>query len=259
MRLKGKVAIITASGSGAGRAGALIFSREGAKVVVGDIDPKGGKETVKRIKDQGGEATFVEINAGQVGDMQKLINTTVEVYGKINILWNHAGMPGPGIIEETEEVDFDKSMAVNIKGGFFATKFVISHMKSAGGGVIIFTASASALRASPWSPSYALFKGGLIPLTMSMAAYLAPYNIRTNCICPGLIDSPMARVFLDRTGTIGAEALENAIKDFGKKVPMGRVATPEDIANSALFLASDEASYINGAVLVADGGLITRY
>jgi NAD(P)-dependent dehydrogenase (short-subunit alcohol dehydrogenase family) len=258
MRLKDKVAIITAAGSGSGRAGALIFAREGAKVVGGDISSTAGQETVDMVKKAGGEATFVQVDVGKVEDMRRLIDTTVKAYGKINILWNHAGIPGPGLIEDTEEDAFDKAIRVNIKGGFFATKFVIPHMKKAGSGSIIFTASVAALRASPWSPSYSLAKGGLIPFTMSLAVYLGPHNIRANCICPGGIDSPMLRVFVDRTGSMKEDVKENTIKEVMKKNPIPRLATPEDIANAALFLASDEASYINGAILPVDGGLIAR-
>lgn len=257
MRLKDKVAIITAAGSGAGRAGAVIFSREGAKVVVGDIDPKGGKETVKMVKDKGGEAIFVQIDVGKVADVRRLIDTTVDTYGKINILWNHAGIPGPGLLEETEEAEFIRSFDVNLKGGFFAVKFVAPHMKKAGSGSIILTASIAALRGSPYSASYSSFKGAVVTLTWTMAVYLGRHNIRVNCICPGLIDSPMARVFLNRSGSMSPEAVEKAVQDYGKnKSPMGRIAKPEDIANAALFLASDEAAYVNGVVLPVDGGNI---
>ena len=259
MKFKDKVTVITAAGSGAGRAGAIEFSKEGAKVVVGDIDPKGGEETVQLVKDQGGEATFVQIDAGKVEDMRRLIDTTVDLYGALNILWNHAGIPGPGIIEDTDETEFDKAFNVNCKGGFFATKFAIPHLRKAGGGSIIFTASISALRASPWSPAYAMNKGGLIPLTMSLAAYLGPDNIRTNCICPGLIDTPMARVFVDRSGSMPKEELEKTVGGFSEKVPIGRNATPEEIANAALFLGSEEASFINGVILPVDGGLIVGF
>jgi NAD(P)-dependent dehydrogenase (short-subunit alcohol dehydrogenase family) len=259
MRLKDKVAIITAAGSGSGQAGALIFAREGAKVVVADINPEAGVNTVKMVKEKGGEATFVHVDVGQVAEVRKLIETTVHKYGQLNILWNHAGIPGPGKLEDTEEADFDKSLAVNVKGGFFATKYAAPHMKKAGGGSVIFTASTSALRASPWSPSYAAAKGGLIPLTMSLAVYLGPNNIRVNCICPGIIDSPMARVFVDRTGLIAKDVVEKAIEDFSKKVPLVKNATPMDIANVALFLASDEAAFVNGVIIPVDGGVITRY
>ena len=149
MRLKDKVAIITAAGSGSGRAGAVLFAREGAKVVVGDIDPKGGQETVKRVKGAGGEAVFVPVDCSKVVDMRKLIDATFQAYGRLDILWNHAGIPGPGTLETTEEEAFDRAMAINFKGCFFATKFAVPHLKQAGGGAVLFTSSVSGLRASP--------------------------------------------------------------------------------------------------------------
>jgi NAD(P)-dependent dehydrogenase (short-subunit alcohol dehydrogenase family) len=258
MRLKDKVAIITGAGSGTGRAGALIFAREGARVVAGDIDLKGGEETVRMVQNEGGVGSFIQVDCGQVDDMRRLVDQAVKKYGRLNILWNHAGIPGPGTLETTEEADFDRAMAVNIKGGFFATKFAVPYLKEAGGGSIIFTASISALRASPWSPSYSLAKGGLIPLTMSLAIYLGSHNIRVNCVCPAGIDTPMLRVFIDRGGKLEGGALENAIKDLSAKSPVGRLATAEDVANVALFLASDEAAYVNGVSIPVDGGKSAR-
>jgi NAD(P)-dependent dehydrogenase (short-subunit alcohol dehydrogenase family) len=259
MRLKGKVAIITAGGSGSGRAGASIFAREGAKVIVGDIDPKGGEETVRAIKGAGGEAFFVHVDCGKVEDMRRMVDAAVKTYDRLDILWNHAGIPGPGTIETTEEEDFDRAMAINVKGGFFAAKFAVPHLKEAGGGSIIFTASVSGLRASPWSPSYSLAKGGIITLVMSLAVYLGPYNIRTNCLCPAGIDTPMLRVFTDRAGAMKNEDLEKTIQGLAEKSPIRRLASPEDIAYAALFLASDEAAYLNGVALPIDGGKIARY
>lgn len=258
MRLQDKIAIITASGSGSGRAGALLFAREGARVVVADIDPQMGQETVDLIKSEGGQALFVRVDCGRVDDMGRLIETAVEAYGGLNILWNHAGIPGPGTIEDTEEEAFDRSLSVNVKGGFFATKYAIPHLKKAGGGAILFTSSISALRASPWSVSYSLAKGGLISLVMALAVYLGPHNIRTNCLCPAGIDTPMLRVFTNRTGSLSEEAVEKAILGFAEKSPLGRLASPEDLAQAALFLVSDQASYLNGIILPIDGGKILR-
>ena len=258
MRLKDKVAIITAAGSGAGRVGALIFAREGAKVIAGDIDPIGGEETVKIIRDSGGEASFVHTDVGKVEDVRNLVETAVDLYGKLNILWNHAGIPGPGTLEATEEADFDRAMAINVKGGFFATKFAVPHMKKAGSGSVLFTASVSALRASPNSPSYSLAKGGLIPFTLSLAVYLGPHNIRANCICPAPMYTPMLPVFLDRAKSMGKGFIEDTIKTLEQRSPMGRLAKPEDVANAALFLVSDEASYINGVILQVDGGMVVK-
>ncbi len=258
MKLKEKVAIITGGASGTGRAGALMFAREGARVVIGDIDPAGGEETVHLVSKAGGKASFLRVDCGQVEDMRRLIELAGNEYGRIDILWNHAGIPGPGTLESTEEADFDRAMGVNIKGGFFATKFAVPWMKKAGGGSILFTASISALRASPWSPSYSLFKGGLIPLTMSLAIYLGPHNIRVNCLCPAGIDTPMLRVFIDRPGQLKGEAMDNAIRDLSAKSPLGRLATAEDVAHVALFLVSDEAAYLNGLAIPIDGGKSVR-
>jgi NAD(P)-dependent dehydrogenase (short-subunit alcohol dehydrogenase family) len=259
MRLEKKVAIITGAGSGSGRSGVLAFAREGAQVVAADINAVTGEETVAMTRAAGGDALFVQVDCGKVEDMKKLVDAAMTSYGRIDILWNHAGIPGPGTIEQTEEEDFDRSLAVNIKGGFFATKFAIPHLKTAGGGSIIFTSSVSALRASPWSASYSLAKGGLISLVMALAIHLGPFNIRTNCLCPAGIDTPMLRLFTNRAGTMDDQMVEQAIKGLGEKSPLGRLASPEDIANVALFLASDEAAYLNGIALPIDGGKIVRY
>ena len=258
MLLRDKVAIITAAGSGVGRAGAILFAREGAKVVVGDIDPEGGTETVNLVKDEGGEASFVQTDVGKVEDLRRLVEKTIDLYGKLNVLWNHAGIPGPGGLEDVEEADFDKAIAVNTKSGFFATKFAIPHIKKAGNGSILFTASIAALRASPVSPTYSLTKAALISLTLSLAAYLGPNNIRANCICPGPIYTPMLEKFINRAGIKEPGFVENAIKGFEQKSPLGRLATAEDIASAALYLASDNASYVNGVIFPVDGGLIVK-
>lgn len=259
MRLCGKVAIITGAGSGSGQAGAVVFAREGAKVIVADIDVRGGEKSVELVRQSGGEADFVQVDCGKVEDMERLIKAAVNRHGKLDILWNHAGIPGPGKLEDTDEAGYDRVMNVNMKGGFFATKFAVPHMKEAGGGSIIFTASVSALRASPWSPSYSLSKGGILPLVMSLAVYLGPFNIRANCICPAGIDTPMLRVFTDRESHLSEQNRETAVKSLGEKCPLGRLATAEDVAHVALFLASDEASYLNGVAIPVDGGKIGRY
>lgn len=258
MKLRDKVAIITAAGSGSGRAGAVLFATEGAKVVVADIDAKGGQETVKLVAEAGGEAIFVPVDCGRVADMRKLIDVAVQTYGRLNILWNHAGIPGPGTLETTEEEAFDRAMSINIKGCFFASKFAVPHMKQSGGGAILFTSSTAGLRGSPFSPSYSLAKGGLITLAMSLAIYLAAHNIRVNCICPGSIDSPMNRVFVDRSGSLKGEDIEKAVAANAKKAPIARLANPQEIAALALFLVSDDASFITGVSVPIDGGKIAR-
>jgi NAD(P)-dependent dehydrogenase (short-subunit alcohol dehydrogenase family) len=258
MKLKNKVAIITAAGSGVGRAGALLFASEGARIVVGDISQKGGKETVSMIKNKGSEASFVQVDIGNVNDVRKMIDFAVDTYGKLDILWNHAGIPGPGSLEMTEEEEFDRTLNINIKGGFFASKFSIPHMIKSGGGAILFTASVSALRASPTSPTYALSKGALIPLTMSLAVTLGPHNIRTNCICPAPIYTPMLEGFLNRGKNPDPSFVGNITKRLEESNPLSRIAKAEDVAYAALYLVSDEASFVNGVILPVDGGMIAK-
>jgi NAD(P)-dependent dehydrogenase (short-subunit alcohol dehydrogenase family) len=258
MKLKDKVAIITAAGSGVGRTGALLFAREGAKVVVGDINPEGGQETALMVKNAGGEASFVQIDIGNIKDVRKLVEFAADTYGRLDILWNHAGVPGPGSLEMTEEEEFDRTLNINIKGGFFASKFSIPHMIKSGGGAILFTASVSALRASPTSPTYALSKGALVPLTMSLAVTLGPHNIRTNCICPAPIHTPMLEGFLNRGKNPDPSFVDNITKRLEESNPLGRIAKAEDVAYAALYLVSDEASFVNGVILPVDGGMIAK-
>lgn len=257
-KLQDKVAIITAGGSGCGREGAILFAQEGAKVVVADIDAKGGEQTVNLIKDSGGEAIFVQADNGNVGDLKNMIDITVNTYNKLNILWNHAGIPGPGGLEETEEEGFDKVFAVNVKGPFFASKFAVPHMKKAGGGSIIFTGSIASVRGT-WSPSYAATKGALVPLTMGLAVQFGSFNIRSNCICPGGIQTPMLNEFMDRSGTLTSDELNKVKENFAARNPLGRLSKPEDIAKAALFLASDDADTITGHIMHVDGGLCATF
>lgn len=256
MRLENKVAVITAAGSGMGRASALRFAQEGARVVVSDLDPAGGAGTVDLISESGGEALFVQADAGSVDDMQRLVQATVEKFGKLDILFNHAGIPGPRGLEQVQEAEWDSAMSILSKGGFFACKFAVPEMRKAGGGAILFTSSISGFGGSPNSPLYSLAKGGLIMLVKSLALLLARDNIRVNGIAPGLVETPMLPRFF------GVNADEENWKAVAKQalsfIPLGRFARAEDIANAALFLASEEASYITGTTLLVDGGFRAR-
>jgi len=253
MRLEDRVAVITGAGSGMGRASAQLFAKEGAKVVVADIDPAGGQETVELIKDAGGEATFVQVDVSKVSDLERMIKTAVETYGKLDILYNHAGIPGPGGIEEVDEESWGKAMDTNLKGGFFATKFAIPEMRKTGGGSILFTSSVSGLVGSPLSPQYSAGKGGVVMLAKALAVALGADNIRVNCICPGATDTPMLPQFFGRVPDPDA-----AGQTYINSLPIKRWGKPEDIAYAALFLASDESSYITGVALPVDGGYIAR-
>jgi NAD(P)-dependent dehydrogenase (short-subunit alcohol dehydrogenase family) len=254
-RLKDKVAIITAAGSGMGRASALLFAQEGAKVVVSDIDRSRGQETVKHIKEAGGEATFVQADVSKVLDMERMVKASVDTYGKLNILYNHAGMPGAFKLEGVSEEEWQTSIEVNAKGSFFATKYAVPEMRKIGVGSVIFTASTAGLVGSSYSPVYSFAKGGIVNMTKSLALLLAPDNIRVNCICPGMTDTPMTLGFM---GPGTDEEKEERRSLFLKTVPLGRMARPEEMAYATLFLASDESSFVTGIALPVDGGWTAR-
>lgn len=254
-RLDGKVSIITGAGSGIGEATAKLFSKEGAKVVVADIDPVKGQQVVTEIKDAGGDAIFIEADVSKVSDMEKMVKTTVSTYGKLNILYNHAGIPGPKGIEDVTEEEWEQCIKANMLGSFFATKFAIPEMRRVGGGSVLFTASTAGIVGSRFSPTYSSAKGALVLLTKSLALRLAKDNIRVNCICPSLADTPMGPDFVRARPDEDRATTETTIERFlTAAIPMGRLVKPQEIAYAALFLASDEASFITGIFLPVDGG-----
>lgn len=250
-RLVNKVALISAAGSGMGQASARLFAQEGAKVVVADIDPSKGQETVKLIKEAGGDAIFVEADVTKMADMKRMVKIAVDTYGKLNILFNHAGRPCAGKLEEVTEDDWQACLDVNAKGAFFITKFAVPEIRKAGGGSIIFTSSISGLVADSDSPLYGLAKGGIVNLTRSLALLLAPDNIRVNCLCPGGILTPMSLDFM-LSGT--REEKQAMLDQWVNLVPLGRFGKPEELGYAALFLASDEGSFITGVALPVDSG-----
>ena len=254
MKLDGKVAVITGSATGIGQSTAKLFAKEGAKVVIADIKDKEANETVKMIKHAGGEAIFTSVNVTVVAEIEKILKTAVETYGRLDIFYHNAGIAGPGSIELTSEEDYDLAMAINLKAGFFGAKYAIPEIKKAGGGCILFTSSATGLHPSlSMSISYPVAKSGLIMLTRALALHLAKDNIRVNCICPGpIVMTPFwSEVVTSRPG-INAEEYKKAIVE--QTVPLKRSGTPEEIAEAALFLVSPEASYITGIALSVDGG-----
>lgn len=254
-RLDGKVSIITGAGSGIGEATAKLFSKEGAKVVVADIDPVKGQQVVTEIKDTGSDAIFIKADVSKVSDMEKMVKTTVSTYGKLNILYNHAGIPGPKGVEDVTEEEWEQCIKANMLGSFFATKFAIPEMRRVGGGSVLFTASTAGIAGSRFSPTYSSAKGALVLLTKSLALRLAKDNIRVNCICPSLADTPMGPDFVRAKPDEDWATTETTIERFlAAMIPMGRLVKPQEIAYAALFLASDEASFITGIFLPVDGG-----
>jgi 3-oxoacyl-[acyl-carrier protein] reductase len=249
MKLSNKVAIITGSGSGIGRASAILFSQEGAKIAVVDIDRKGGDQTVDLIKQKGFDAIFIQTDVSKANDVEKMIKITLDHYGKLDILFNNAGIGTPFMpLEQIEEELWDKVMDINVKGIFLGCKYTIPVMKKQGGGVIINTASISGVRPRPNNTAYSSSKGAAILLTKALALELAPFKIRVNCINPVVVDTP----FIEKT--IRMDQLEEAKKSMLSTIPLGRLCQPEDIAHAALYLASDESSMVTGASLNVDGG-----
>ncbi len=246
MRLTNKVAIITGASSGIGKASALLFAAEGARVIVADINTAGGEETVADIIANRGEAFFVYTDVSRASDMERLVKMVQSRFSRIDILFNVAGIFMKGAsIEDIEESLWDRIYSINVKSVFLGAKYVVPEMKRIGGGVIINTASMTALGPTREHSAYASSKGAVITLTKVLAAELVPYNIRVNCIAPTLTDTPMVKAEMEQ------------IKQIQQSEPTGllaRPARPEDIANTALFLASSEAGMVSGICLEVSGG-----
>ena len=243
MRLQDKVAIITGAARGMGASEARIFASEGAKVVLADIQVEDGQAVTKEITDSGGHAVFVEMDVSSQADWDRTIEAAISNFGKIDVLINNAGIIERDSLEETTEETWDRIMAVNAKGIFLGTKAVIPHMRAAGGGAIVNISSISGMISQGY-PAYNASKGAIRVFTKSSAVELARDNIRVNSIHPGTIWTSMStykRAFTP--------------EDRAKIIPMRRVGQPEEIAWAALFLASDEASYMTGSEVVIDGGV----
>lgn len=247
--LKGKVALITGAGSGIGRAIALLFAREGAKIVVADISEADGEKSVGLIKKAGGEAVFVEGDVSKAEVARRMADAAVGEYGKLDILCNNAGIESVGTIVDVSEEKWEKVINVNLKGTFLCSKYAIPRIIERGGGVVINIASVLGLIGSKGEAAYCASKGAIVSLTRAMALDFASQNIRVNCICPGSVLTPTFRRVIGSSGDY-----ERAFKKNLEKIPLKRVAEPEEIAYAALYLASDKSSYVTGSVLVIDGG-----
>jgi NAD(P)-dependent dehydrogenase (short-subunit alcohol dehydrogenase family) len=250
------VAVITGSTAGIGRAGAIAFAREGAKVIISGRSRQRGQEVVNTIKGQGGEASFVPADMLAVADIEQLIKKAVDTYGRLDIFWHNAGIVGPDNIKDITEDTYDNMMTVHLKAGVFGAKFAVPELRKAGGGAILFTSSVAGLKQSSYSMTYSLAKTGLIMLTRKLAVDLAKDNIRVNCICPGRVQTEM-RVFIagQKAQAMGISP-EEWVKRDKQRIPMGRFSTEEEVADAALFLVSDKASAITGVALPIDGGFL---
>ncbi len=245
MRLKDKIAIITGAGSGIGRAAALAFACEGAKVVVADWGEETGQETVALIQKQGGEALFVKVDVGNSSDVENMVKQCLAAYGQVDILFNNAGIIKMGALHETAEADWDQVINVNLKGVFLCSKAVLPQMIKQGKGKIVNTASIAGLVGFDQLGPYCASKGGIIALTREMAIEYAPKKINVNCIAPGVIKTAMTKDMLNDPA---------AAQGLAANTPYPRLGEPEDIAMAAVYLASDESDFVTGEVLVVDGG-----
>ena len=254
MRLADKVTIITGAGGGMGRIAAQMFAKEGAKIVVAEFGEAAGKETVDLIRADGGEATFVKVDVSKEADAKAMVDHAVATYGRLDCLYNNAGvMPEADHSVIDTEVDvWDQVMAVNVRGVFLGCKDAIPAMEASGGGSIVNIASFVALLGcSVPQDAYTASKGAVLSLTRSLAVQFGPKGVRSNAICPGPVETPMLMDWLLK---------DEAAKELRlARNPTGRFGKPEEIVHMALYLASDESRWTNGAQLVVDGGISINY
>jgi len=256
MRLANKLAVITAAASGMGRAGVEIFLKEGAKVAAIDVNADALAKLSADMKAAGHTIETIQADLSQSEQMRRSVNEAASRLGGIDIMWAHAGIPGPGGVEKLDLDAYQAAMTLNVTSATLAAGEVIGHMRKRGGGSLIFTSSVSGLVGSMFSPVYSAAKFAVVGLTKSLAQRFAPDGVRVNVVCPGLADTPMKIGFTGRSGD-PVEANENQ-KRLLASVPMGRLCRPEEAAYAALWLASDEASFVTGVALPVDGGFTAR-
>ncbi|MEF3304786.1 SDR family NAD(P)-dependent oxidoreductase [Paenibacillus sp. GYB003] len=252
MRLQDKVCVITGAGSGIGQSTALLFGREGATVVVADIDREKGEQTVRLIGDGGGKAVYVHADVTSPESAKAMVDETMRLYGKIDVLFNNAGISGVGRLHEIEPDAWDRVMNVNIKGVYLPSKYALPHMMERKAGSIINMSSCIAEIGLALRASYAATKGAVLALTKSMQVDYAPYGIRVNALLPGTILTPFVENYLKQSYDNPEEAYES----LKKRQLSGDLGRPEDVAQAALFLASDESKFMMGSPLYIDGGVV---
>nr|KXH70545.1 MAG: hypothetical protein AM325_15780 [Candidatus Thorarchaeota archaeon SMTZ1-45] len=243
--------MITGVASGIGRATANLFAKEGARIVGVDIDEEGGKSITEKVQAFGGSMTFVKADVSNENEISTFFDIAQEM-GGVDVLFNNAGVEVAKSLLDTSEEDWNKNIDVNLKSVFFTCKYAIQQMKEKGKGVIINNSSVAGLVGS-FSPAYSAAKGGIIALTKALATDFGQYNIRVNCICPGAIETPMLERVIKFQGE-PSEVRERRLKNY----PLARFGYPDEVAQTALFLASDDSSFGNGATIPVDGGFTAK-
>lgn len=249
--LQGKVAIVTGGSSGIGKAAAELFAQEGAVVIIADVQDDSGRVLVDELAAKGRTATYVQCDVSREADVQATVTLALSQYGRLDVLFNNAGIEGEQALTADASVDnWDRVMAINLKGVFLGMKYGIEAMLRTGGGAVVNNASVAGLVGFPAIPAYCASKGGVVQLTRAAALEYATRGIRVNCLCPGVIDTPMVERF-----TGGNEQAESQMRALE---PVGRMGSAREVAELALFLASDRSSFITGAVIPVDGGFVAR-
>jgi NAD(P)-dependent dehydrogenase (short-subunit alcohol dehydrogenase family) len=255
MRLANKVTLITGAANGIGRATALLFAQEGAKVVAQDVNGDAAQETVQLIKKAGGEAVSIGGDVTISADAEAMVKTAVDTYGRLDVLFNNAGIWRGGTILDVSEEDWDRTMDVNVKGMYLVSKYAVQRMMRQEGGSIINAASVAALRGSPMSAAYNASKGAVLLLTKCMALDFGRYGIRVNCTCPGVIETQMVDQALTYRSLGDDDRKQALLETYEERHAVGRFGQPDEVAKVVLFLASDESSFVSGAAWPVDGGL----
>jgi NAD(P)-dependent dehydrogenase (short-subunit alcohol dehydrogenase family) len=252
-KLEGKVALVTGAGMGIGRSTAVLLAKEGARVVLADIDEQPAKETSRIIEETGGQAVFVRTDVSKSEDVEAAVSAAVETFGTVDVVHNNAALAlGATVVDTTDEL-WNRVLDVNLGGIYRGCKYAIPHMIQNGGGSIINSSSVQALRGFAGWAAYAASKGGILSLTQQVALEYAKHNIRVNCIAPGTIMTPMNEKLFEE-----AEDPEALIETWNRMHPIGRFGEPEEVAEAVLFLASDASSFVTGHCLVVDGGLCVK-
>ncbi len=255
MKLKDKVSIVTGAASGIGKATAINFAREGAAVMCADVNADGADATARQIADTGGQAASVKANVAKEADVQEMVSQTVARWGRLDVLYNNAGIGFGMPITQLPAEEWDRLMGVNLRGVFLGCKHAIPEMLKNGGGSIVSTASDAGLRGSAYLSAYCASKAGVILLTKSLALEWGGQGIRINCVCPGVIQTPILDPFIAIAQQTTGATPEQQWQRMGAMHAIGRVGQPDEVAKAVTFLASDEASFITGIAMPVDGGL----